>query len=104
MFWLPAVAAALGALVMGTTKPRTSFTKTRSLGSRSGTAYEVEDFQGAGFLVVRAPDGSEGVLIRKLSPHGIHAGFEWSRGRGNVATLEVIKSDFGVAAPQVNGK
>lgn len=89
----PIVAAALGALAMGTTKPKTSCNKTSSIGSRSGVSYEIEDFADAGFVVVRAPDGSVGVLSRRLQG----GGFEWSRGRGYPATLKVLREDFGVA-------
>jgi hypothetical protein len=97
------IAGVVSALAMGSTKPRTSYVKTRSIGSRSGVSYEVEDFPGAGFLVVRAPDGSEGVLMRKLGPVGTPAGFDWTRGRGNAGTLEVMKQDFGVSARSQTG-
>jgi hypothetical protein len=96
---VPIIAAAVGALAMGATKPRTSCTRTTAIGSRSGHRYDVEDFEDAGFVVVRAPDGSEGVLRRR--PEG--GGFEWSRGRGYPGTLKVLREDFGVsgvAAPK----
>lgn len=91
---LPAAAAIIGALVMGTTKPRTSYEKKRAMGPRSGITYEVEDFLGAGFIVVRAPDASEAVFSRRQGA----AGFDWSRGRGNAATLRLMRADFGAAA------
>lgn len=94
MFFVPVAAAVVGALVMGSTKPRTSYRKTQSMGSRSGIAYAVEEFPQAGFLMVRAPDGSEAVLQRKAT-----GGFTWSRGRGNPATLKLVRADFGVAEP-----
>ncbi len=93
---LPAVAAVVGALIMGSTKPRTAYNKTRAIGSRSGIDYEVEDFKGAGFVVVRAPDGSEGVFSRRQAK----TGFDWSRGRGNAATLKLMRADFDAAASQ----
>lgn len=94
--FVPVIAAVVGALAMGATKPRTAYEKMRSIGSRSGVVYEVEEFPNAGFLVVRAPDGSEGVLSRRLpaDPRGV--GFDWSRGRGNPATLKLMRADFGV--------
>lgn len=102
---LPLVGVAIGALVMGTTKPKTSYEKTRSIGSRSGITYEVEDFTSAGFLVVRAPDGTEGVLSRRLLGDPRGPGFDWSRGRGNPATLRLLRADFGVAGkPPTLGK
>ena len=91
---LPVAAAVVGALVMGATKPRTTYEKKRAMGTRSGMTYEVEDFTSAGFIVVRAPDGSEGVLTRRLS--GV--GFTWSRGRGHPGTLKAMRADFGVSA------
>lgn len=91
---VPAIAAVIGALAMGATKPRTSYEKTRAIGSRSGVSYEVEDFVGAGFIVVRAPDGSEGVFSRRQG----RVGFDWSRGRGNAATLKLMRADFDAAA------
>lgn len=89
---VPAVALVVGALAMGATKPRTPYEKKRAMGPRSGITYEVEDFVGAGFIVVRAPDGSEGVLSRRQGA----AGFEWSRGRGHPGTLKHMRADFGV--------
>lgn len=93
---VPAIAAVVGALVMGATKPRTSYEKTRAIGCRSGINYEVEDFTGAGFIVVRAPDGSEGVFARRQG----RVGFDWSRGRGHAATLNAMRADFDAAAPR----
>lgn len=105
MFVPVVIAGVVGALAMGATKPRTSYCKTRSIGSRSGLNYEVEDFPEAGFLIVRAQDGSQCVLARKLGPAGSPLGFEWTRGRGNPGTLEVMKRDFCVpAAPQTGEK
>lgn len=91
---VPAIAAVVGALVMGVTKPRTGCEKKRSLGPRSGLTYEVEDFVSAGFVVVRAPDGSEAVLVRRQG----RAGFDWSRGRGNPQTLAHMRADFDAPA------
>lgn len=88
---LPVVAAVVGALAMGTTKPKTAFEKTRSLGSRTGQSYDVENFPTAGFIVVRATDGSEGVFQRKA-----RGGFLWAKGRGHPTTLEAMRLDFGV--------
>lgn len=93
---LPAAAAVIGALVMGATKPRTRYEKKSAMGPRSGITYEVEDFPAAGFIVVRAPDGTEGVFSRRLPSDG--TGFEWSRGRGNPGTLKLMRNDFGVPA------
>ena len=77
---------------MGASKPRTPYEKKTAMGTRSGITYSVEDFPQAGFVIVRAPDGSEGVFSRKLGA----AGFTWSRGRGNAGTLELMRTDFGV--------
>lgn len=90
--FLPVAAAIVGALAMGSTKPRTSYEKKRAMGTRSGITYEVEEFVQAGFVVVRAPDGTEAVLSRKVGAPG----FQWSRGRGNAGTLKLIRNDFGV--------
>lgn len=87
---IPAVAAVVGALVMGATKPRTSCEKKRSLGPKSGLTYDVEDFAAAGFIVVRAPDGAEGVLVRRQGKPG----FDWSKGRGRPETLASMRADF----------
>lgn len=94
---LPVIAAVVGALAMGSTKPRTAYEKTRALGSRSGMSYQIEDFPNAGFIVVRAPDGSEGVFSRRLPGDPRGAGFDWSRGRGRPGTLNVMRADFGAA-------
>ena len=79
---------------MGASKPRTPYEKKTSMGARSGITYSVEDFPQAGFVVVRAPDGSEGVFSRNIKA----VGFAWSRGRGNPGTLELMRTDFGVPA------
>lgn len=94
---VPVIAGVIGALVMGATKPRTAYEKMRAIGSRSGRAYEVEDFPNAGFLVVRAPDGTEGVLSRRLPSDPRGPGFDWSRGRGHPGTLSMLRADFGVS-------
>ena len=96
MFIIPVAAAVIGALAMGATKPRTTYERKSAMGARSGINYEVEDFVGAGFIVVRAPDGSECVLSRRLKG----AGFDWSRGRGHPGTLKHMREDFGVPAPE----
>jgi hypothetical protein len=95
--FLPVFTAIVGALAMGATKPRTACEKMRAIGSRSGVTYDIEEFPSAGFIVVRAPDGSEGVLMRRLpgDPRGV--GFDWSRGRGNPGTLKLLRADFGAA-------
>jgi len=95
---LPIIGAALGAIVMGSTKPKTSYEKLRAMGARSGFTYEVEDFTSAGFIVVRAPDGTEGVLSRRLLGDPRGPGFDWSRGRGSPATLKLLRADFGVTS------
>jgi hypothetical protein len=100
--FLPLVAGVVGALVMGATKPRTAYEKMRALGSRSGITYEVEDFTSAGFIVVRAPDGTEGVLSRRLPNDPRGGGFDWSRGRGHPVVLMKMRADFG-AAPGTAG-
>lgn len=102
MFLLPAIAGVVGALVMGSTKPRTSYEKMRALGSRSGMTYEIEDFTSAGFVVVRAPDGSEGVLSRRMPQDPRGAGFDWSRGKGNPATLKLMHTDFIAAGSRLS--
>jgi hypothetical protein len=94
---LPVFTAVVGALVMGSTKPRTACEKMRALGSRSGLTYDIEEFPSAGFVVVRAPDGSEGVLTRRMPGDPRGNGFDWSRGRGNPGTLKVLRADFGAA-------
>lgn len=94
---LPVVAGVVGALVMGATKPRTVCEKMRALGSRSGLTYDIEEFPSAGFVVVRAPDGSEGVLTRRLPGDPRGGGFDWSRGRGNPGTLKALRADFGAS-------
>jgi hypothetical protein len=95
--FLPLFTAVVGALVMGATKPRTVCEKMRALGSRSGLAYDIEEFPSAGFVVVRAPDGSEGVLTRRLPGDPRGPGFDWSRGRGHPGTLKTLRADFGAA-------
>lgn len=82
---------------MGATKPRTAYEKMRAIGSRSGVTYEVEDFPSAGFIVVRAPDGTEGVFSRHLPGDPRGSGFEWSRGRGHPAVLQAMRADFTAA-------
>ncbi len=97
MFLLPIISGVVGALVMGATKPRTVCEKMRALGSRSGIHYEIEEFPSAGFVVVRAPDGTEGVLTRRLPGDPRGTGFDWSRGRGHPGTLKLLRADFGAA-------
>lgn len=87
---------------MGATKPRTTYEKMRALGSRSGSTYEIEDFTSAGFVVVRAIDGSVGVLSRRLPHDPRGAGFDWARGNGNPATLKLMHTDFIAAGSRLS--
>lgn len=93
--FLPFIGAALvGALAMGRTKPKTRAEKKTVLGARSGLNYEVEDFTEAGFIVVRARDGSCATLLRAAVRHPGKPGFIWQQGKGNHQTLQAIHSDF----------
>lgn len=88
---LPHVIAGLfGAWFVGRTKPRTKVEKKTCLGPRSGVTYQVEDFPSAGFLVVKAPDGSQGVFTRAVNGPGL----EYARGRGNPQTMQLMIADF----------
>lgn len=100
--FLPIIAGVVGALAMGSTKPRTAYEKMRAIGSRSGVTYEIEDFPSAGFIVVRAPDASEGVFARRLPTDPRGAGFDWSRGRGSPAALRLMRVDFGAAGARLS--
>ncbi|MGB1276209.1 MAG: hypothetical protein ACPG77_10705 [Nannocystaceae bacterium] len=91
---LPIIGAALvGAVLMGRTKPRTAATRKLLLGPHSGATYQVEDFAQAGFIVVRAADGSVGVFARKLSDKPGAPGFQWHQGRGQAQTLRAMAID-----------
>lgn len=92
---LPLIGAALlGAIAMGRTKPKTKAARMTLLGPRSGCAYEVEDFQSAGFLVVRAPDGATATFRRKSVSKPGAPGFEWQHGSGSRETLAMIIRDI----------
>lgn len=70
-------AAALGAILMGRTKPKTRAFKRCVLGRKTGVAYDVEDFESAGFVVASHPQqGVSAVLVRR-SPG---SGLGWHRG------------------------
>lgn len=87
-------AAAFGALLMGRTKPKTKATKKVLLGPRTGNTYQVEDFAEAGFIVVRAADGSRAVFVRSAVAVPGCPGFTWQHGQGNPASLQAMNLDI----------
>lgn len=100
-------AMAVGALLMGRTKPKTACVKKVVLGPRSGLTYQIEEFPAAGFVVARAPDGSTGVFRRggpsppggaPVAPSETSA-FAYSHGRGHPQTMVKMMADFGVSLP-----
>lgn len=96
-------AAVIGAVLMGRTKPKTRVVKKLVLGPQTGNTYMVEDFEEAGFVVVRSGDGTVAVLMRaygKVEDEPLGAsprpmGFRWSRGRGHPQMLRAMAKDFG---------
>lgn len=92
--WPLLIAGAVGALAMGQRAPRTKCEKKTSLGAVTGTTYEVEEFKDAGFITVKAPDGSVGVFeYASLKTPG-QKGFAWRHGRGQPPTLQGMYQDF----------
>lgn len=104
-------AAIVGAVLMGRTKPKTRVVKKLVLGAKTGNTYEVEDFEDAGFVIVRSPDGSQAVLMRaygKIEDEPLGApprprGFRWQHGRGHPAMLRAMASDFGCLSEKKEG-
>ncbi len=88
-----AAAALVGAALVIGARPKTTVKKMKLIGPKTGATYEVEDFPDAGFMVVKAKDGSRAVFQRKAaSPEG-GPGFAWQHGRGQSATLRAIYRD-----------
>ena len=86
------VAGVVGAILMGRTKPKTSFAKLKLLGPHSGLQYEAEDFPDFRVVVLHAPDGS--VCSFQKGADG-----RWSvlKGRGNEQTLQRMIADLGAS-------
>lgn len=89
-----AAAALVGAVLVFGTRPKTAVKKLTLIGPKTGATYQVEDFPEAGFMLVKAKDGSRAVFQRKAaSPEG-GPGFAWQHGRGQSATLRAIYRDI----------
>lgn len=85
---------------MGRTKPKTKCEKKTILGPKTGVTYDVEDFREAGFIIVKAPDGSQGVFeYAGLSTPGA-VGFLWRQGRGQPKTMQGMFADLGARVPR----
>lgn len=87
-------AAALGALFMSRSKPKTKCLRKSLLGTRTGATYQVEDFIDAGFIVVTAADGSRAIFQRRAASPSRGTGFAWQHGRGSPSTLRAIYTDI----------
>lgn len=101
MFFIPIAAGVVGALLMGRTKPKTPHEKKLVLGTKSGLTWQVEDFEAAGFIVVRGADGSRGVFMRAAVKTPGAPGFVWQHGQGVESTLRAMILDI---APQTFAK
>lgn len=88
-----AAAALVGAALAFGTRPRTAVKKLQLIGPKTGATYTVEEFPDAGFMVVKAKDGSRAVFQRKAASPGGGAGFAWQHGRGRSETLRAIYRD-----------
>lgn len=88
-----AAAALVGAALAFGTRPRTSVKKLQLIGPKTGATYTVEEFPDAGFMVVKAADGSRAVFQRKAASPAGGAGFAWQHGRGRSETLRAIYRD-----------
>lgn len=89
---IPYLAAALvGGIFASRKRPAVAHKKKSAIGPRSGITYEVDDFASAGLVLVKAPDGTVASFSRKTPPD---FGFEFVRGNGNAAVIDLIKKDF----------
>lgn len=92
-------AVVAGALLMGRSKPKTKCEKKAMLGPHSGNSYTVEDFPAAGFIVVKAVDGSTGVFSRRSLQHPGAPGYIWHHGQGKPRTMQLMMRDFTIVLP-----
>lgn len=88
--YITAAAALIGALLVSRTKPKTACKKKVMLGPRSGVTWQVEDFEDAGFIVVRGPGDEVGVFSRARG----RPGFVWHHGRGRPEVLKAMHDDL----------
>lgn len=98
MFFVPVLCAGVGALLASRGKPETRCEKKHLLGPVSGVTYEVEDFKEAGFVVVKAPDGSKGVFQRLTPQKQGDPRFAWRQGMGQAPVLHLMCQDLGIVA------
>jgi hypothetical protein len=92
-----AAAALIGAAVAYGFRPtKTKVNKLSLLGPKTGATYQVEDFVDAGFVIIKAADGSTAVFQRAgASPIMATGskGFVWQHGKGRPETLRAIYLD-----------
>lgn len=88
-----AAAALVGAALAFGARPKTTVKKLSLIGPKTGATYAVEDFPDAGFMLVKAKDGSYAVFQRKAASPSGGAGFSWQHGRGRSETLRAIYRD-----------
>lgn len=88
--WPLVLAGLVGAAVAARSRPKTRYRKRQAFGPRTGLLYQTEEFPEAGFLVVRAPDGSALVTFDR-DPTG-H--FRHVRDLGEPRMVRAIRADF----------
>lgn len=88
-----AAAALVGAALVYGVRPKTRVKKLKIIGPKTGATYQVEEFPEAGFMLVKAADGSVAVFQRKAASPGGGAGFAWQHGKGRSETLRAIYRD-----------
>lgn len=88
-----AAAVLVGAALAFGMRPNTKVKKLSLIGPKTGATYTVEEFPDAGFMVVKAKDGSHAVFQRKAASPAGGAGFAWQHGRGRSETLRAIYRD-----------
>ena len=89
--FIPIIAACLGLMVGGRTKPLSKHKKMLMLGPRSGDHYNVEDMPDSGIIIVHAKDGT--VVTFNRDPETSKLKFKMAHGR-NRGTVDIVRQDF----------
>lgn len=85
-----AVAGAVGAILMGRTKPKTQLRTYHCFGPRTGSTYVVETLPGDNAAVVHAIDGTIALFERQEDgTFRLHKGLQGSR-----STVEAMQKDL----------
>lgn len=96
------IGAAIGALLVGRTKPRTKHIKRECIGSRTGVVYHADELPELGMIIVHVPGTTTKAIFQRGHVPG-HMGWQLYRAVGDPRAVSVLRLDFEGLLPANTG-